>query len=195
MMKRLVKSSLDKAGNRKTAALLGAFCLFLSSIEYLIPKPLPFMRLGIANLPLMLALDILPFSVFVSLVAIKVLGQALITGTLFSYVFLFSLAGTVISTFAQFWLRRLVPPKLLGFVGIGIVGGLFSNLTQLALAQAFIFGESVRYIAPPFLVAGVVTGLALGLLCASFAGQSQWYASRCWRPDIRKPEVTDGGWG
>ncbi|MDR1230490.1 MAG: heptaprenyl diphosphate synthase, partial [Spirochaetaceae bacterium] len=42
-------SPLDEAGIRKTAALLGAFCLFLSSIEYMIPKPLPFMRLGIAN--------------------------------------------------------------------------------------------------------------------------------------------------
>jgi heptaprenyl diphosphate synthase len=75
-------------GVRKNLALLGAFCLFLSTIEYMIPKPLPFMRIGIANLPLMLALDIFPFHIFLALIAIKVLGQALITGTLFSYIFL-----------------------------------------------------------------------------------------------------------
>jgi heptaprenyl diphosphate synthase len=190
---RPLKSPLDEAGARKTAALLGAFCLFLSSIEYLIPKPLPFMRLGIANLPLMLALDILPFSVFMLLVAIKVLGQALITGTLFSYVFLFSLAGTVVSTFVQFLLRRLVDPRLLGFAGIGIAGGLLSNLTQLALAYVFVFGSGVRYIAPPFLAAGAVTGLVLGLFCASFAGRSAWYASRCRRPEIQVSEAADGG--
>jgi heptaprenyl diphosphate synthase len=188
---RPLKSPLDKAGARKAAALLGAFCLFLSSIEYLIPKPLPFMRLGIANLPLMLALDILPFSVFTLLVAIKVLGQALITGTLFSYVFLFSLAGTVVSTFVQFLLRRLVNPKLLGFAGIGVVGGLLSNLTQLALAYVFVFGGGIRYIVPPFLAAGVVTGLVLGLFCASFAGRSEWYASRCRRPEIQEAEATN----
>ena len=68
---------------RKNIALLGAFCLFLSTIEYVIPKPLPFMRIGIANLPLMLALDIFPFRTFLVLTGIKVLGQALITGTLF----------------------------------------------------------------------------------------------------------------
>ncbi|MDR0637717.1 MAG: Gx transporter family protein [Spirochaetaceae bacterium] len=184
-------SPLDETGVKKTAALLGAFCLFLSSIEYLIPKPLPFMRLGIANLPLMLALDILPFPVFARLVGIKVFGQALITGTLFSYVFLFSLAGTVISTFVQFLLRRLVAPKLLGFAGIGVVGGLISNLTQLALAQVFILGESIWYIVVPFLAAGVITGFVLGLFCASFAGRSQWYASRCRRTEVQRPETAD----
>jgi heptaprenyl diphosphate synthase len=186
-------SPFDEAGIRKTAALLGAFCLFLSSIEYLIPKPLPFMRLGIANLPLMLALDILPFSIFALLVGIKVFGQALITGTLFSYVFLFSLAGTVISTFCQFLLRRLAGPRLLSFAGIGVAGGLLSNLTQLALARAFIFGESIRYIAPPFLAAGAVTGFVLGMFCAHFAERSQWYAVRRLRLAVQKREVADDG--
>ncbi|MDR2746090.1 MAG: hypothetical protein LBB77_01465, partial [Treponema sp.] len=30
--------------NRRTLVLLGALCLFLSTLEYLIPKPLPFIR-------------------------------------------------------------------------------------------------------------------------------------------------------
>jgi len=74
----------------RNLALLGAFCLFLSAVEYMIPKPLPFMRIGLANLPLMLALDIFPLYAFLILVCVKVLGQALITGTLFSYFFIFS---------------------------------------------------------------------------------------------------------
>jgi heptaprenyl diphosphate synthase len=153
------------------------------------------MRLGIANLPLMLALDILPFSVFALLVGIKVFGQALITGTLFSYVFLFSLAGTIVSTFCQFLLRRHVDSKLLSFAGIGVAGGLLSNLTQLALARAFIFGESIRYIVPPFLAAGVVTGFILGMFCGSFAERSRWYAARQRRPAIQKREADDDGRG
>jgi uncharacterized membrane protein len=84
-------------------------------------------------------------------------------------------------------LRRFVNPRLLGFAGIGVAGGLLSNLTQLALAQVFILGASIRYIAVPFLAAGVTTGFLLGLFCASFAGQSQWYASRCRRPEARRP--------
>jgi heptaprenyl diphosphate synthase len=172
---------VKKTADRKTVALLGAFCLFLSTIEYMIPKPLPFMRIGIANLPLMLALDIFPFPTFTLLVGIKILGQALITGTLFSYIFLFSLAGTILSAFSMYGLRRLLTPKRISFVGVGTVGALMSNIIQLALAWVFIFGKSVQYIAPPFLAVGVITGVALGLFCEYFTGRSQWYAARAER--------------
>ena len=163
---------------RKTLALLGAFCLFLSTIEYMIPKPLPFLRIGIANLPLMLALDIFPLPVFLVLAALKILGQALVTGTLFSYVFLFSLAGTMLSALSMFALRRLLGYKRLSFTGVGTLGAMVSNITQLVLARLFIFGTVVQYIAPPFLAAGVITGVGLGLFCELFTRRSQWYAAR-----------------
>ena len=159
-------------------ALLGAFCLFLSAVEYMIPKPLPFMRIGLANLPLMLALDIFPFSAFLVLVSIKVLGQALITGTLFSYIFLFSLTGTFLSALLMYLLRRALGRERITFIGIGTAGAMVSNVTQLALAWFFIFRENVRYIAPPFLGAGLVTGVVLGVFCEMFASRSQWYSHR-----------------
>ena len=169
---------LRRADIRKTIAMLGAFCLFLSTLEYMIPKPLPFMRIGIANLPLMLALDIFPFHVFLVLVAIKVLGQALITGTLFSYIFLFSLTGTALSAVSMYLLRRLLGPDRISFIGTGTAGAMISNVTQLALAWIFIFRSNVRFIAPPFLAAGVITGIALGAFCELFTRRSQWYAAR-----------------
>jgi heptaprenyl diphosphate synthase len=175
-------TAAEKAGPyRQDLALLGAFCLFLSTIEYMIPKPLPFMRIGIANLPLMLALDIFPFPVFLLLVGIKVLGQALITGTLFSYIFLFSLAGTALSALAMYGLRRLAGRGRISFTGVGTAGAMVSNITQLALAWIFVFRQNVRYIAPPFLAAGVITGIALGIFCKYFTRRSQWYARRSLR--------------
>jgi heptaprenyl diphosphate synthase len=163
---------------RGDIALLGALCLFLSTIEYMIPKPLPFMRIGIANLPLMLALDIFPFSTFLLLAAVKILGQALVTGTLFSYIFLFSLAGTLLSSVSMYGARRLLGPRRISFVGTGCLGAMMSNTAQLVLAWLFVLGRSVRYIAPPFLAAGLVTGAALGLFCVYFTGRSKWYAER-----------------
>jgi heptaprenyl diphosphate synthase len=162
---------------RKTLAMLGAFCLFLSAVEYMIPKPLPFIRIGIANLPLMLALDIFPFLTLLVLVGIKVLGQALITGTLFSYIFLFSLAGTVLSAVSMYTLRRLLGPARISFIGTSALGAMMSNITQLALAWVFIFRNNVRYIAPPLLAAGLITGIVLGLVCEMFTRRSQWYAT------------------
>jgi heptaprenyl diphosphate synthase len=168
----------DKDQQRRITAILGAFCLYLSTIEYMIPKPLPFMRIGVANLPLMLALDIFPLPGFALLVCIKVLGQALITGTLFSYIFLFSLAGTAASALAMYLLRRLLGPGLISFIGVGTIGALLSNLSQILLAWVFIFGSSARFIMPPFLTAGVITGIALGAFCEYFTIRSAWYKSR-----------------
>lgn len=161
---------------RKTLAILGAFCLFLSTVEYLIPKPIPFMRIGIANLPLMLALDILPLKSFLLLLGIKVIGQGIISGTLFSYILLFSLTGTCVSALSMFALRRFWGPKRIGMAGISVLGALLSNGAQLALARFFIFGQSVRYIVPPFLAMGLVTALVLGLFCECFIRRSRWYA-------------------
>ena len=169
--------NLQSPALRKNLALLGALCLFLSTVEYMIPKPLPFMRIGIANLPLMLALDIFSFRVFMILAGIKILGQALITGTLFSYIFLFSLAGTVLSAVSMYALRRLFTPRRISFVGIGTAGAMMSNITQMVLAWVFIFHDNVRYIAPPFLAAGLVTGIILGAFCEAFTRRSQWYAA------------------
>ena len=163
---------------RDVIALLGAFCLFLSTIEYMIPKPLPFMRIGFANLPIMLGLDILGFRSFFLLVAIKVVGQGLVTGSLFSYIFLFSLVGSFASSALMLAVRRGLGPKRISFIGVGTVGALVSNLSQVLMARVFIFGESAKYVAPPFLAIGVVTGIALGLFCETFVARSVWYQGR-----------------
>jgi heptaprenyl diphosphate synthase len=169
------KLSAEAPPSASTLAVLGAFCLFLSTIEYLIPKPLPFMRLGLANLPLMLALDIFPLRSFCLLVLIKVLGQALVTGTLFSYVFLFSLAGSAVSAAAMYSLRRLLGPKRVSLAGTGVAGAMLSNASQLLLARFLVFGEGMQFLIPPFLGAGLITGLILGLFCEVFCTKSRWY--------------------
>jgi heptaprenyl diphosphate synthase len=161
---------------RRTLALLGSLCLFLSAIEYLIPKPLPFMRIGLANLPLLLALDILGPKNFFLLALIKVLGQGIIGGTFFSWVFLFSLAGTFSSAALMYVLRGLLGKKHLGFAGLGCAGAMASNGIQLLLARYLIFGPALRYLAPPFLASGFITGIALGLVCEYFCRHSRWYA-------------------
>ena len=169
----LLSASLQE--KNRTLAVLGALCIFLSAIEYMIPKPLPFFRLGLANLPLMLALDILPFGLFFVLVCIKIFGQAVISGTLFSFVFLFSTCGTLFSALFMYFLRKCFGKEKISFIGIGTAGALVSNIMQLFLAYFFIFKESVRYIAPVFLAAGLITGIALGIFCETFSKRSLWY--------------------
>lgn len=149
-------------------ALYGAFCLFLSTIEFLIPKPVPFFRLGLANLPILLALRKESPRFILSLVGLKILGQALVNGTLFSYIFVFSTAGSLASGFTMTFLSFL-PARYLSLIGISVMGALSSNLVQILLARYFLLGEGAWLIGPPFLALGTVTGILLGGIALSLS--------------------------
>jgi heptaprenyl diphosphate synthase len=165
------------------------------------------MRIGLANLPLLLALAAprfdtgeqgqntpLLFSLksYCLRVLLKVSGQALVTGTLFSYVFLFSLAGTTASAACMYLLRRIPGPRFISLAGTGIAGAFVSNAVQLVLARFLIFGESARYLAPPFLVAGIISGGILGAFAQAFSGQSRWVRERARNKDRGEGEDTEG---
>ena len=155
--------------------VFGALCFFISAIEFVIPKPLPFLRIGLANVPLLLALDVVSFPAFLLLAVIKILGQAFISGTLFSYLIFFSAAGTLGAAFTMYALHA-VPRKALSLAGISMAGAAVSNAIQLAIGRFFLFGEGIWYMLPPFLCIGAVTSLILGLFCENFRAESEWYA-------------------
>lgn len=155
-------------------ALLGAFSMFLSTIEYLFPRPIPFMRLGLANLPVILALEILPAPAYFLLVLMKVLGQALVNGTLASYVFLFSLTGSFASALVMWVCYKGLRPRIT-FIGISVMGALTSNLAQIILSITFIFGASAWRILPLFLGIGLVSGVFIGIFAQRFSDKSRWW--------------------
>lgn len=166
----------DRHRTRKLAAFLAALAFFLSTVEYMLPRPVPFMRLGLANLPILIAVDLLPFGAYMMLALVKVVGMSILTGSLFSYVALFSLAGTLASALVMRGLRALAGPRLLSYIGLCVAGALASNMTQVALARVFVFGPSARFMAPAFLALGLVSGIALGSFTQVFASKSAWLA-------------------
>jgi heptaprenyl diphosphate synthase len=133
------RSEPGRAASLELVAFLGGLSLFLSTVEYLLPKPVPFLRIGIANLPLLIALDLLSPAHLLLLATLKVIGQGLVTGTLFSYVFIFSAAGSYASALAMLATRRLAGPRI-GLIGIAVSGALCSNLGQIGLARLLVFG-------------------------------------------------------
>lgn len=160
---------------RDLVPLFAAFCLFLSTVEYVIPKPLPFMRLGVANLPLLLGVRVFSPRRYFMLVLAKVAGMSLVSGTLFSYVFLFSLAGSLMSGGVMYGAKRLFGARI-GYVGISVLGAAASNGTQIALAAFTVFGHSALLTAPPFLLSGLITGVAMGWYAERFDRTSRWFA-------------------
>lgn len=173
MMTNSTPSSADQS--RRLAAFLAAVAFFLSAVEYMLPRPIPFMRIGLANLPLLFAVELLPFGWYLTLALAKVLGMSLLTGSLFSYVAVFSLAGTLASALAMKGLYALAGRRV-SFVGLCVSGAVTSNLAQVLLARVFVFGESARYMLPAFLGLGLASGLVLGLFSQAFSARSVWLA-------------------
>lgn len=156
-------------------ALLSACCLFLTTLEYLIPKPFPFLKIGLANLPVLLALLLLPPLPYLLLLCMKTGIQTLVSGNLFSYVALFSAGGTFSSGLVMLLFYRF-GRHFISFIGVSVAGALASSVTQLLLAGVYPFGDAVRLIAPPFLAFAVASGLLIGLFTEAFARQSTWIA-------------------
>ncbi len=162
-----------RAQKLNLVAFMGALCLFFSTIEYLFPKPLPFFRLGLANIPIMISLEIFPPSYVLLVVLLKVLGQALMNGTLASYVFLFSIAGSFASAFVMIGAYRWGGSHIT-LVGVSVFGAIASNVVQMALSVTFIFGQTAWIIAPLFIGLGVASGFFVGLFAHNFQKRSRW---------------------
>jgi uncharacterized membrane protein len=159
-----------------SVSFFAALCLFLSAVEYAVPKPLPFMRLGLANLPILLSLAKMRKRDTLLLIVLKVLGQALISGTLFSYVFVFSAAGSFASGLTMLVLYTLFRrTSSLSNLGLSVAGALANNCAQVAAARVMVFGENAKYIAPVLFATGLATGILLGLFANAFCAESQWY--------------------
>ncbi|MBR6297277.1 MAG: Gx transporter family protein [Treponema sp.] len=157
-------------------AFFGGLCLFLSAVEYAIPKPLPFLRLGLANLPVLISLKKFPAGKIFLLLLIKILSQALIGGTLFSYVFVFSLSGTLSSGILMLTAHRFLFKKnLISNVGLSMIGALGNAFSQIVCARFLLFGDNAFYIAPLLIISSTVTGFLLGLFSNLFEKKSRWF--------------------
>jgi len=156
-------------------AILGAVAMFFSTLEFLIPKPVPFFRVGLANIPILLILPFFRTRHVLALTFLKVLGQGLINGTLASYVFLFSLFGSFASVLVMIAVWN-VGGRRVSLIGVSVAGALASNVVQVVLSVLFIFGSRSWVIAPPFLILGTSAGLFVGIVAELFARSSRWVA-------------------
>ena len=148
--------------NRKlvTIALLTTTALMLSYIESLFPFffGVPGMKLGLANLAVVIALYFYGWREALTVNALRIILSGLLFGNLFSI--LFSLGGALISFLCMVSARKLG----LSLYGVSMAGGVFHNVGQLLIAAFIVQTVEIGYYAPFLLTAGLVTGLLIGVL-------------------------------
>ncbi|MBD3366824.1 MAG: heptaprenyl diphosphate synthase [Candidatus Eisenbacteria bacterium] len=138
--------------------------LVLHAVDRLIPSPVPFARLGLANVVTLVALIALGLPEALVVTGLRVVVAALILGTFGGPAFLLALAGGLASALVMGALVRWTMPPL-GVVGASLVGAAVHNVTQLAVVGALFTGlAAAARLTPAALLVSAAAGLATGIV-------------------------------
>ena len=151
--------------NRQQIARLAAITLIFSYAELMLPRVVPFFRLGLGNAALLMGLALgLSFPAFMLLAVVKAVASNLMAGTLFSPFFLVSFAQSLVSALIMFGLWRVSRAgregdgrRLLSLYGISVCGAAASALVQIALSSLYL-GQGTWSLLGPMLLFNLMSG-------------------------------------
>ncbi len=141
------------------ASLLAAVALILSYIETMIPLPvaLPGVKLGLANIAVVVALFALDAPTACVVAAVKVLASGFLFGS--PMMLAYSLGGMALAL-ASMLLLRLVPG--ISVVVVSMASAICHNVGQIAVACLMLSTPAVFLSLPPLAVAACITGALTG---------------------------------
>ena len=151
----------EEATRWARAGMLSALAIVLGYLETFVPIPIPGVKLGLANIAILIALAQGNRRDAIAVGAIKVLASGLLFGNPLTMAY--SAAGTALSLLVMVPLSHL---ETLRLAMLSVAGALAHETGQLLVAQLVLGTSLVWYSAPPLLVAAVATGLLCGVVAA-----------------------------
>lgn len=146
----------------KTAymGLLLAFALILSYIETLLPIQfgIPGIKLGLANLSVVLTLYLLGYREALLLTIVKALLSGFLFGNL--TMIIYSLSGAVLS---YLFMALMKKSGRFHLPVVSILGGVMHNMGQLITAYFVVTTYGIFYYIPALILSGAVTGFLIGI--------------------------------
>ncbi len=143
------------------SAILASMAMILSYIEAMFPLPVPIpgIKLGLANLVILIAIYRLGFKYAFAINCIRIFT----TGLLFTGVFgaLYSFAGGVLSIIVMYLLYKT---GWFSMVGISMAGGVAHNLGQLITACIIMSNIKLMSYFAILLFAGMGSGILMGIV-------------------------------
>ena len=144
-------------------SLLSALALVLSYIETMIPLPvaLPGVKLGLANVAVVVALLGLDMRAAAAVAVVKVMASGFLFGS--PMMLMYSLGGTALAFAGSAAVSRI--PGL-GAVATCMVAAILHNAGQIAVAALLLGTTSVLLSLPPLALAACATGFVTGTVAA-----------------------------
>jgi heptaprenyl diphosphate synthase len=136
-------------------------------LESLVPTPLPWVRLGLSNVVVLVVLFAFGFRDAFIVNLVRIVGGNALTGLLLGPAFLFSIVGSTSALLVMGFARwKLVPP--LSVTGTSVLGAVTSNAAQVLVFTAlFAPAGAARNLAGIFILIGTGTGVVTGVVAAA----------------------------
>ncbi|MEW6755630.1 MAG: Gx transporter family protein [Candidatus Latescibacterota bacterium] len=143
--------------------LLGSVAAILFVLEGLAPRPLPWMKLGLGNLPVVVSLLLYGGSAALGVAAVKVAIGGLLSGGLAGPAFVIGGGASLASVVVMAAIRRHTGSAF-SPIGLSVLGAVAHQLTQLLIAWQYVGHVGLFSLVPLFLLTGLLSGALIGLL-------------------------------
>lgn len=142
-------------------AMLSALAMVFGYVEALIPFNfgIPGMKLGIANLVIVVSLHLLPTYQVFFIQLIRIVLISFLFGNM--SMMMYSLAGGILSFFVMCFVKKT---GVFSIIGVSICGGVSHNVGQLIMAVLAVQTIKLIYYFPMLLIGGLITGCLIGML-------------------------------
>jgi len=153
-----------------TLALYIAMAVVVHWIEGFIPRPMPFIRLGLANTFTLCALYLFGGGWGLVVVISRVIVGSIISGSMFNPAFVLSLSGGTTAAIVM-W---IMPKNIFSPIGVSVAGAVSHMSTQIIIASLIIIRHaSLIYFVPLFILISVATGILNGYLAGLIMSMSK----------------------
>lgn len=158
----------EKINRTVLLSLLSSLAVILFIVESAIPNPVPYLRLGLANIVIMVVIALYGLRDGLWVSFLRSMVGSLLIGTFLGPSFWLSISGGLVSTLAMGLMYRLFFP-FFSLVGISVVGAYVHSLTQMVLVFVFLIKRKEIFCLLPVilmscLISGFINGLAATFL-------------------------------
>lgn len=145
-------------------SMLLALSVVLSLLESIVPiinGVIPGIKLGLANIVILVTLYIYGFKDSFKLTILRVILIGILRTGLFSITFFFSLFGSIFSIIAMFIFKKY---SKLSIIGVSMIGSVFHSIGQILIALIILNNVNVVYYLPWISLLSIITGIIIGYI-------------------------------
>lgn len=154
--------------NTKRIAIISMFlamAIVLNYLESFIPVFIPGVKLGLANIIILIMLYEFKFYEVFLVNILRIIIVGLLRGTLVSPTFIMSLSGGMLSFIVMFLFSRI---KIFSVIGVSVLGAIAHCTGQILAAIGLLMTDAVLFYLPWIALLSIVTGILSGVLARTY---------------------------